>query len=192
MLEQFLRRFKIWLYSWLIKRNKNIRCTGKVIIKNWPIIDVRRGGTLELGDGVTLNSENKYYHVQLYGPVKLQARNAGAKLYIGAQTKIHGSCIHATESIRIGENCLIAGNCQIFDCSGHDIFDIYENRPVSLKCKPIVIGDNVWVGANSIILPGTLIKKGTVVAAGSVVSGQFHEYSLIGGNPAVVIKDLQH
>ena len=48
----------------------------------------------------------------------------------------------------------------------------------------IVIGDDVWIGSNSVILTGTYLSKGCVVSSGSVVSGFYDEYSIIGGNPA--------
>ena len=59
----------------------------------------------------------------------------------------------------------------------------YNNRYYS-----IIIEDNVWIGSQSVILPGTFIKSGCVVSSGSIVSGEFPEYSIIMGNPARVIK----
>jgi len=54
--------------------------------------------------------------------------------------------------------------------------------------KKVEIGDDVWIGAGSIILPGVTIRKGCVVAAGSVVTKSFPEYSVIAGVPAKIIK----
>lgn len=54
--------------------------------------------------------------------------------------------------------------------------------------KPIVIGDDVWIGARSIILKGVHIGKGAVIAAGAVVSRDVPEYAIVGGVPARVIK----
>ena len=52
----------------------------------------------------------------------------------------------------------------------------------------VVIEDDVWIGSQSVILPGSFLKKGSVVSSGSIVSGEFSEYSIIMGNPARVIK----
>jgi len=56
--------------------------------------------------------------------------------------------------------------------------------------KPVVIGDNCWIGYGSILLPGTILGEGSIVSAGSVVSGNFPKCSLIRGNPAKVFKTL--
>lgn len=55
--------------------------------------------------------------------------------------------------------------------------------------KPIVIDDDVWIGRDVTIMVGRHIKKGTIVAACSVVTKDFPEYSIIGGNPAKLIKN---
>lgn len=52
----------------------------------------------------------------------------------------------------------------------------------------IIIEDDVWIGANSVILPGVTIKKGAVVGAGSVVTKDVPSYAVVCGNPARVIK----
>jgi len=86
---------------------------------------------------------------------------------------------------------LIAANCQIFDGNGHDIsFPDVENRINSKGAsKPIVIEDSVWVGANSIILPGVTIGRGSVISANSVVIKDIPPMVVAGGNPAKIIKD---
>ena len=61
---------------------------------------------------------------------------------------------------------------------------LYQDKNYS-----VIIEDDVWIGANSIILSGTKICKGSVVAAGSVVSKEFSPYSVIAGNPAKIILD---
>ncbi|RZJ22084.1 MAG: acyltransferase [Acinetobacter sp.] len=60
--------------------------------------------------------------------------------------------------------------------------------------KKVIIGDNVWVGLNVIILPGVTIGEGCIIQAGSVVSKNIPDYAIAGGNPAQVIKlrDLDH
>ena len=159
-------------------------------VKNKPIINVIKGSFLEIGDNVTLNSKNSLHHVNMFAPVKIYIDKVGAKIKIGNNTRIHASCLHAYESIEIGENCLIAANCQIFDGSGHDTSLQKPSLRISSHGtqKPIKIGNNCWVGTSSIILPGSILGKNCVVAAGSVVNGVYKDNSLIGGNPAKLIK----
>jgi acetyltransferase-like isoleucine patch superfamily enzyme len=57
--------------------------------------------------------------------------------------------------------------------------------------KPVVIGDDVWIGANAVILPGVTIGRHVVVAAGAVVTKDVPDYSLVAGVPAKEIKKLR-
>lgn len=173
-----------------LKSNKNIEIGKKLELKGTPLIDIKDDCFLLIEDSVTLNSQNRGYHVNMHSPIKLYADRKGAIIRIGANTRIHGTCIHAYESITIGKNCLIAANCQIFDGSGHDLsFSDVENR-INTRgvSKPVLIEDNVWIGINSIILPGVTIGNGSVIAANSVVTKDIPPMVLAGGNPAKIIK----
>lgn len=66
--------------------------------------------------------------------------------------------------------------------------DIPMNQQGDSDPKPIVISDDVWIGANVIILPGVTVGKGSIIGAGAVVTKNVPEYSVVGGNPATVIK----
>ncbi len=94
------------------------------------------------------------------------------------------------QKISIGKNCLIAANCQIFDGSGHDLsFSEVANRINTIgDAKPIIVEDNVWIGANCIILPGVRIGQGSVISAGSVVHKDIPEMCVAAGNPVKVVK----
>ena len=87
---------------------------------------------------------------------------------------------------------MIGANCKIFDNDFHSLDprerrgEIYDN----LVTKPVVIGKNVFVGCNSILLKGTRIGDNCVVGAGSVVSGTFEPGCVIAGNPARVIRKV--
>lgn len=88
--------------------------------------------------------------------------------------------------IYIGENCEIAPNCGLIT-TNHD----FKNLSVHQEGKDIVIGDNCWIGMNSVILPGVILGKRTIVGAGSVVTKNFKEGNvIIAGVPAVIIKKL--
>ncbi len=201
MLERFLRvvtsnplsaATAIWyrFYTLWISRKPNIEVNGKLILNGQPLIDIREGSTLSIGDGVTLNSKNTGYHINMHSPVKLYADRPGARIRIGEKTRIHGTCIHAYQSVEIGNNCLIAANCQIFDSDAHDLsFPEVENRINTRgESRPIKIEDNVWIGANSIILPGVTIGNGSVIAANSVVTKHVPPMVVAGGNPVRIIK----
>jgi len=179
---------KIFIY--FIMKDKRIIIKNKVNIHGVPLIDIRNKSKLIIEDNVTLTSKNRGYHLNMYGPVKIMADKEQGLISIGKNTRIHGSCLHACKSIIIGRNCLIAANCQIIDSNGHDLsFDDVENR-INTKgiAKEVYIEDNVWIGANSIILPGVRIGFGSVIAANSVVKNDIPSMVLAGGNPAIIIK----
>lgn len=175
-------------YKLLIKKRVSF---GKHLkIYNYPLINIKKGCSLQIGDNVTINSKNKEYHINMFARTKIFCDRKGARISIGNNTRIHGSCIHAYKSITIGNNCLIAANCQIFDGNGHDLsFDNPAERINSVgNSKPITIEDNVWIATNCIILPGSYISEGCVISAGSVVNGFFPSRKLIKGNPAIIFE----
>lgn len=90
-------------------------------------------------------------------------------------------------SLRIGSNCAISWNCQFLDDDFHEI--LYNGQKQSSE-HSIDIGDNVWIGCGVKIYKGVRIPNGCVVASDSIVKGVFDvENSLIGGNPARILKE---
>lgn len=89
----------------------------------------------------------------------------------------------------IGNNVLMGRDC-IAITRNHEFTD--KNTLIRKQGyqseEPIYIGDDVWIGHRVIILPGVHIGKGTVIGAGSVVTKDTPEYSVVGGNPARVLK----
>lgn len=162
-----------------------------VNFKGAPVIEISNGGRILIEDGVTLNSSNRGYHLNMHSPVKLFADRPGACITIGAHSRLHGACLHAYRAITIGKRCLIAANTQIIDGSGHDLsFGAVEQRIFTGgDSRPIVLEDDVWVGANTLILPGVTIGKGSVIGAGSVVTKAIPPMVVAAGNPARIIKD---
>lgn len=113
--------------------------------------------------------------------------NSGGVLEVGDKTYMNASLIQCASYISIGNNCAIAGDVLIQDTDYHPILDSNGlEKPVS---KPIHIGNKVWIGAKSIILKGVTIGDGAIIAAGSVVTKDVAPYTLVGGNPAKVIRN---
>jgi acetyltransferase-like isoleucine patch superfamily enzyme len=163
----------------------------KIKFKGIPRFQIRKGAKLFLGNGVQINSTNTFYHLNMFRPVKFLLDSKQAKIEIGDQTRIHGTLLHAKDSIKIGKGCLIAANCQIFDNNGHSIsMRSPEDRLHKMDvAKPIIIEDYVWLGTGVIVLPGTQIGTGTIVSANSVCKGILKPNAIYAGNPAVCISD---
>jgi len=191
-----MKKVAIMVYSSIMKSRflhlRTLEWGRGVVVKGRPVIDIRHGGRIRIGNGVTLNSIDFGYHVSMYSRVKLVADRKGASITIGDATRIHGSCIHAYSSVTIGAKCLIAANCQIIDGSGHDLsFDNVERRLATTgDSSPIVIEDCVWLGAGCIVLPGVTIGRGAVVGAGSVVTKDVPPMAIVAGNPARVVRQF--
>lgn len=113
----------------------------------------------------------------------------GAKISIGDNTNLNGVYIGCRKEVTIGKNCRIAAGVVIIDYNGHEVNSVNRTRGVDTP-KPIVIGDNVWIATNAIILKGTIIGDNSVVAANSVVKGKFGENTIIQGNPAQIVGKL--
>ena len=95
--------------------------------------------------------------------------------------------------ITIGDNCHFSRGLTIYsenhNYSGESI--PYDAKKIK---KPVVIGENVWIGMNVNVCPGATIGSGAIVGMGSVVVGDIPPLSIVGGNPAKVLKyrDRQH
>lgn len=171
----------------------NIKIGKGVIFKNKPRILSTNESRIIIGNNVVLNSANFGYHVNMFGPVKLMADGPNAEICIGANTRIHGSCLHARKKIVIGSNCLIAANCQIMDSNGHPLLMENPSERINSVDEPmeVLIGDNVWLGTGVVILPGSIIGEGSVITANSVVKGVVPPNSIFGGNPSQLIKQYK-
>lgn len=111
----------------------------------------------------------------------------GGQLEIGDRTWIgYGCSVSAHEHVRIGKNCHIGPYTNILDNNYHDVKD-HNVMPPS---RPVMIGDDVWIGTRVIILPGVTIGDGAVIGAGAVVTKSVPARSVAAGNPARVIRTL--
>jgi maltose O-acetyltransferase len=109
-------------------------------------------------------------------------------IHIGRSTFINRrTLVHGKGGIAIGENVLIGPGVFITSVNhGYRRRDkIIQEQ--GFESQKITIQDDVWIGAQSVVLPGVTIMKGAVVAAGAVVTKDVDEYTVVGGNPAGLI-----
>ncbi len=90
--------------------------------------------------------------------------------------------------VTIGDNCQFAPNVSIYT-AGHPIHPVSRNSLYEYGIS-VTIGDNVWIGGNTVILPGVHIGSNTVIGAGSVVSKDIPDWTVAAGNPCRVIKQI--
>lgn len=146
-----------------------------------PLADIERshrGSRIVIEDDVVIDSF-----------VKIKPAGGGGDVVIGAGSVINAGCVLYTgNGIRIGRNVLVAANCT-FAPTNHAFAD--PQRPIREQgFQPsrggIVIGDDVWIGANCVLLDGTTIGEGSVIGAASLLRGTLPPYCLAHGTPAIV------
>jgi virginiamycin A acetyltransferase len=142
------------------------------------IEDSQRGSRIVIEDDVVIDAF-----------VKIKPAGGSGDVLIGRGTIINSGCVLYTgHGIRIGQNVLIAANCTLAS-TNHEFADP-DRLIIEQGFQPsrggIVIGDDVWIGANCVVLDGTMIGTGCVVGGMSLLRGTLPPYSIAHGAPAVV------
>ncbi|MGQ7945099.1 acyltransferase [Flavobacterium sp. WC2509] len=121
---------------------------------------------------------------------ELWIEDDGGKIQIGYRTTMEGGHIAATEgqSISIGEDCMFSHSIEIRNGDSHVIYDEQSKLRIN-SAESILIGNHVWLGADSKVLKGAIIGDNSIVATGGIVTGKCEELNTIyGGVPARKIK----
>ena len=113
----------------------------------------------------------------------------GYNIHVGENFYANFDCVMLDVCpITIGDNCMLAPGVHIYAAS-HPLDSVERNS--GKECgKPVKIGDNVWIGGRAVINPGVTIGNNVVVASGAVVTKDVPDNTLVGGNPAKVIKNI--
>jgi acetyltransferase-like isoleucine patch superfamily enzyme len=147
-----------------------------------PLADIEdsvRGSTVSIGSGAFVDAF-----------VKIKPVGGLGNVVIGENSYLNSGCvIYSGHGVTIGRDVLIAANCTLA-ATNHAFDD--PDRPIRQQgFQPsrggIVIEDDVWIGANCVLLDGTHVGRGCVVAAGSVVRGRLEPGIVYGGNPLRVV-----
>lgn len=118
--------------------------------------------------------------------VKVKPAGGLGDLVIGADCVINSGCVLYTgNGIRMGQGVAIAANCTLAPVN-HE----FQQRDIPIRkqgFRPskggIVIEDDVWIGANCVLLDGAILRQGCVIGAGSMIQGEIPAYSIQAGNP---------
>ena len=172
-------------WVWGVRHGKKLLFQGKTIIRT------RKKSEIVLGDSVVFNSDPSTNLVGLINPTILDTR-FGGRIEIGDRTGASSVVISSKTLVKIGSRCKIGGNVRIFDHDFHSLDAAVrctsEDRN-NIRSFRIEIGDDCFIGTNSILLKGTEIGARSIVAAGSVVFGlKIPPDSLVKGNPAQIIR----
>ncbi len=168
------------LIPWLRSRWQLRGCTSSGLLSlvvNGRVV-IGNQGAIHLGDKIRIRA--------IHLPVEL-ASLPGGTLTIGDKTFINsGVSICAQKSVSIGKNCAIGNMSLIMDTDFHTPGD-HTRWP---EARPVVLEDDVWLGARVTVLKGVTIGRGAVVAAGAVVTKDVAPRTVVGGVPAKLIRSL--
>ena len=143
-----------------------------------PLADIEdslRGSRIVVGAGSMIDSF-----------VKIKPAGGAGDIVIGVGSFINSGCVlYSGNGIQIGDKVAIAANCTLAPVN-----HAYRDKGRSIREQGflpgkggIIIEDDVWIGANCVILDGALIRRGVVVAAGSLVRGELKAFGIYAGTP---------
>jgi acetyltransferase-like isoleucine patch superfamily enzyme len=141
-------------------------------------LDVRGPGMVVLGEGVIIDRT-----------VTAWTYTRDAVIQIGSGSYVNGTRFGCRLRIEVGPRSIL-GESHIFDSDFHSTQANRWDASAPIRTKPVVLEENVWVGAEAGILPGTHIGANSVVGFGAVCSGAFAANSIIAGNPARVVRQI--
>lgn len=178
-----INKFIFWLNGVIF--GKNLRVYDRFYLSMQPHAKLKIGDNFKFssGDGINPLCRN------IRGKIFID-RNAS--LLIGDNSGMSSACIWVKEQIKIGSNVKIGGDCIIMDTDAHNLDFSVRAGGIddcrSAKSAPIIIKNDVLIGARCIILKGVTIGARSIIAAGSVVTKSIPDDCVAGGNPCRVIK----
>jgi acetyltransferase-like isoleucine patch superfamily enzyme len=127
------------------------------------------------------------------------------QILIGDYVYIGDDCIiSCAEKIEIGAFSLLAHGVQVFDNDSHPVSSVLRERDYQIVLgllagertdiarDAVKIGQRVWVGSNAILMKGISVGDGSIIAAGSVVTSDVPTYTIVAGNPARAVKNINN
>lgn len=160
-----------------------------------PIVNIpsRNGGKIIIGNNLRMNNGDAANNIGFTSRCVLNAVG-GASLCIGENVGMSQTVLCAVDAdITIGRNTILGGGVKIYSSDFHSMNYIDRRAPESAdknnrKSTSVVLGDDCFIGAGTIILKGVTIGARTIVGAGSVVTKSIPADCIAAGNPCIVIK----
>lgn len=151
-----------------VTAGRNFRVAGRLVI--------RGPGRVIFGDNVNIERV-----------VTPWTNTREAVIEIGSHSYLNGTRFGCSERITIGPRAILS-DASIADTNAHSTHVDRHNPEAPIRVKPVVLEENVWLGAAVGVLPGTRIGRNSVVGYGAVCAGTYPADSIIAGNPARVVK----
>ena len=179
----------------IVENRKKALCVCGTNTKLRPTSRIRN----ERGQAARIQvGERSVIEGELFVFAKAGSISIGDYCFIGRESRIWSA-----NSLKIGNRVLISHNVNIHDTNSHPLSAVSRHdefkgmvdqtqsmEKFDIPTGAVTIEDDVWIGFNAIVLKGVTIGRGAVVAAGSLVTKDVPPYTLVGGNPARIIRKL--
>lgn len=186
----WIRFYHKRLFKFIIP-NLNKIINNKLAFEKYPICNqkilITGKGSVSIGNKCSFGYKlgGNFYR----GLIEIQPRYAQSRIIIGKNVATNNNLtLCAANYIEIGDDTLIGQGVTIMDHEAHGM--AADKRRQLGEIGKVIIGKNVWLGNNVIVLKNSKIGDNTIVAAGAIVSGKFPANVIIGGVPAKIIKNL--
>lgn len=157
-------------------RNSSIHRSFSLGVNNY--IDISANAKIFIAENVTINESNNI------------AIKRNCHFSIGKNTYITRATISGFEHIKIGENCILGEGMKIFDHNHQYSTEPFGVSKTKFTTAPVKIGNNVWTGANCIILKGVTIGDNVILGAGCIIHKDIPPNSMVINQQELVIKQL--
>lgn len=161
--------------------------TGRNRWMGMPIIQKAPDSSISIGHGGMYCSRSLQTALGVNHPIVIRTLKSGAVLSIGSNVRMSGTTICAAMKLTIGDRCVIGANAMIVDTDFHSMDPSVRNSKEDARqaiSKPVSIGDDVFIGANAVILKGVTVGNGAVIGSNSVVTKDVDAGAIVAGNPA--------
>lgn len=188
------RKFRMFFYIlWnrVIFKLCGVKYGHNMRIYNHFYLNKYEGASISIGDNFIFTNG------EAFNPLCRNLRGCifadkGASIKIGHNTGISSACIWAANSVTIGNNVKIGGDCIILDTDAHSLDYLMRRNQKKdhseTKSSPIIIEDDVLVGTRCIILKGVTIGARSIIGSGSIVTKSIPSDCIAAGNPCHIIK----
>lgn len=194
--------FKLW---WELRKDVSALLSSPVVYMGAFLMDIRLGrrcrfnglpiwqrhplSVIIVGEGCTFTSNRITNLFGIDRPCIISTHTKAARIEIGQRCGFSGTVIGAAQQVRVGNDVLCGANTLITDFDWHAI-DPAMRRAGTPNSNPVIIENNVWLGANVMVMKGVTIGKNSVIGAGSIVTADIPANVIAAGIPCKVLKNM--